>query len=122
MKSAAEQPFSIVMLMGKHVVLFATAQICATAAVQLITPRLPTDCSDVSDLDRLYTIYPAGSTSPVQVYCDMSKEDIDSSAERWRARMEEQPAAHHSLSKPQPHISRLKQYYLHPHLGVSYRN
>lgn len=46
---------------------------------------LPTDCSDVykagSGLDGVYTIYPAGPTSPVQVYCDMSKDY--SSAEKW---------------------------------------
>uniref|UniRef100_A0A3B5ASN1 Microfibril-associated glycoprotein 4-like n=1 Tax=Stegastes partitus TaxID=144197 RepID=A0A3B5ASN1_9TELE len=46
---------------------------------------LPFDCSDVyragSGLDGVYTIYPAGSTSPVQVYCDMSKDDA--SAEKW---------------------------------------
>ncbi|XP_068160856.1 microfibril-associated glycoprotein 4-like [Antennarius striatus] len=48
---------------------------------------LPTDCSDVyrsgSGLDGVYTIYPAGPTSPVQVYCDMSKDGIDNSAEKW---------------------------------------
>lgn len=48
---------------------------------------LPTDCSDVykagSGLDGVYTIYPAGSTSPVQVHCDMSRDDIDGSAEKW---------------------------------------
>ncbi|KAG7227728.1 hypothetical protein INR49_029493 [Caranx melampygus] len=48
---------------------------------------LPTDCSDIykagSGLDGVYTIYPAGSTSPVQVYCDMSRDNIDDSAEKW---------------------------------------
>uniref|UniRef100_A0A3B4EY85 Zgc:171687 n=1 Tax=Pundamilia nyererei TaxID=303518 RepID=A0A3B4EY85_9CICH len=48
---------------------------------------LPTDCSDIyrggAGVDGVYTIYPAGSTSPVQVYCDMSKDDIDNSAEKW---------------------------------------
>ena len=51
---------------------------------------LPTDCSDVyragSGLDGVYTIYPAGPTSPVQVYCDMSKDHMDSSAEKWTVR------------------------------------
>ena len=51
---------------------------------------LPTDCSDIykagSGQDGVYTIYPAGPTSPVQVYCDMSKDD---SAEKWTVRMEE---------------------------------
>ncbi|GAA6214571.1 microfibril-associated glycoprotein 4-like [Lates japonicus] len=46
---------------------------------------LPTDCSDIyragSGTDGVYTIYPAGPTSPVQVYCDMSRDD--SSAEKW---------------------------------------
>ncbi|KAM7381242.1 hypothetical protein PAMA_012204 [Pampus argenteus] len=46
---------------------------------------LPTDCSDVyrggSGRDGVYTVYPAGPTSPVQVYCDMSKDD--DSAEKW---------------------------------------
>nr|XP_046232791.1 microfibril-associated glycoprotein 4-like [Scatophagus argus] len=48
---------------------------------------LPTDCSDIyrsgSGLDGVYTIYPAGPTSPVQVYCDMSKDNIDESPEKW---------------------------------------
>ncbi|XP_031600464.1 microfibril-associated glycoprotein 4-like [Oreochromis aureus] len=48
---------------------------------------LPTDCSDIyrggAGVDGVYTIYPAGSTSPVQVYCDMSKDDIDNSVEKW---------------------------------------
>ncbi|XP_039990440.1 microfibril-associated glycoprotein 4-like isoform X2 [Xiphias gladius] len=48
---------------------------------------LPTDCSDIyragSGQDGVYTIYPAGPTSPVQVYCDMSKDGIDNSAEKW---------------------------------------
>uniref|UniRef100_A0A3B4WUL2 Microfibril associated protein 4 n=1 Tax=Seriola lalandi dorsalis TaxID=1841481 RepID=A0A3B4WUL2_SERLL len=48
---------------------------------------LPTDCSDIykagSGLDGVYTIYPAGPTSPVQVYCDMSRDDTGSSAEKW---------------------------------------
>ncbi|KAM9425022.1 microfibril-associated glycoprotein 4-like isoform 2-T2 [Pholidichthys leucotaenia] len=35
---------------------------------------LPTD---------FYTIYPAGPTSRVQVYCDMSNDNIDNSAEKW---------------------------------------
>lgn len=55
---------------------------------------LPTDCSDVysagSGLDGVYTIYPAGPTSPVQVYCDMSKDGIDDSTEKWTVRMKEQ--------------------------------
>ncbi|KAM6896867.1 microfibril-associated glycoprotein 4-like [Xenentodon cancila] len=50
------------------------------------SPR-PTDCSDVyragSGQDGVYTIYPAGPTSPVQVYCDMSTDTIDSSPEKW---------------------------------------
>lgn len=49
---------------------------------------LPTDCSDIyragSGTDGVYTIYPAGPTSPVQVYCDMSRDD--SSAEKWTVR------------------------------------
>uniref|UniRef100_A0A3Q2QLC9 Microfibril associated protein 4 n=1 Tax=Fundulus heteroclitus TaxID=8078 RepID=A0A3Q2QLC9_FUNHE len=50
------------------------------------SPR-PGDCSDIyrsgSGLDGVYTIYPAGPTSPVQVYCDMGKDDIGDSAEKW---------------------------------------
>ncbi|XP_054898869.1 microfibril-associated glycoprotein 4-like [Poeciliopsis prolifica] len=51
------------------------------------SPR-PRDCSDVyrsgSGLDGVYTIYPAGPTSPVMVYCDMDKDDnLGSSAEKW---------------------------------------
>ncbi|XP_044035125.1 microfibril-associated glycoprotein 4-like isoform X1 [Siniperca chuatsi] len=46
---------------------------------------LPIDCSDIyragSGLDGVYTIYPAGPTSPVQVYCDMNKDD--DSTEKW---------------------------------------
>ncbi|KAM4623533.1 microfibril-associated glycoprotein 4-like [Polymixia lowei] len=47
---------------------------------------LPTDCSDIyragSGQDGVYTIYPAGSTSPVLVYCDMSQ-DVEATAEKW---------------------------------------
>lgn len=48
---------------------------------------LPADCSDVyragSGLSGVYTIYPAGPTSPVQVYCDMSEDRVDYSPEKW---------------------------------------
>ncbi|XP_030019386.1 microfibril-associated glycoprotein 4-like [Sphaeramia orbicularis] len=48
---------------------------------------VPTDCSDIyragSGQDGVYTIYPAGPTSPVQVYCDMSRDDVDNTAEKW---------------------------------------
>lgn len=48
---------------------------------------LPADCSDVykagSGQSGVYTIYPAGPTSPVQVYCDMSLDLIDNSPEKW---------------------------------------
>uniref|UniRef100_A0A3P8S8H1 Fibrinogen C-terminal domain-containing protein n=1 Tax=Amphiprion percula TaxID=161767 RepID=A0A3P8S8H1_AMPPE len=44
---------------------------------------LPTVYKAGSGLDGVYTVYPAGPTSPVQVYCDMSKDD--SSAEKWTA-------------------------------------
>ncbi|XP_071758847.1 microfibril-associated glycoprotein 4-like [Centroberyx gerrardi] len=47
---------------------------------------LPIDCSDIyragSGQGGVYTIYPAGPTSPVQVYCDMSN-DGDGTAEKW---------------------------------------
>uniref|UniRef100_A0A3P9P550 Microfibril associated protein 4 n=1 Tax=Poecilia reticulata TaxID=8081 RepID=A0A3P9P550_POERE len=60
----------------------------------LLLPPLPClsacslkDCSDVyrsgSGLDGVYTIYPAGPTSPVLAYCDMSKDDLGGSAEKW---------------------------------------
>lgn len=55
---------------------------------------LPTDCSDIyragSGQNGVYTIYPAGPTSPVQVYCDMSKDSVDDSTEKWTVRMKEQ--------------------------------
>ncbi|KAK2820670.1 hypothetical protein Q5P01_023629 [Channa striata] len=48
---------------------------------------LPIDCSDIysggSGRDGVYTIYPAGTTSPVQVYCDMSKDSTENTAEKW---------------------------------------
>lgn len=48
---------------------------------------LPADCSDVyrggSGLSGVYTIYPAGPTSLVQVYCDMSPDHVDNSPEKW---------------------------------------
>ncbi|KAF7666178.1 hypothetical protein LDENG_00117610 [Lucifuga dentata] len=48
---------------------------------------LPIDCSDIyragSGQDGVYTIYPAGPTSPVQVYCDMSKDHTEDTAEKW---------------------------------------
>ncbi|XP_037547470.1 microfibril-associated glycoprotein 4-like [Nematolebias whitei] len=50
------------------------------------TGTLPKDCSDVyksgSGLNGVYTIYPAGPTSSVRVYCDMN-DVIDASAEKW---------------------------------------
>uniref|UniRef100_A0A3Q2DUB7 Microfibril associated protein 4 n=1 Tax=Cyprinodon variegatus TaxID=28743 RepID=A0A3Q2DUB7_CYPVA len=55
-------------------------------AVAYQLPR-PQDCSDIyrsgSGLDGVYTIYPAGPTSPVQVYCDMGRDDVGDSAEKW---------------------------------------
>lgn len=55
------------------------------AAVQ--PSPLPADCSDVyaagSGLSGVYTIYPAGPTSPVQLYCDMSEDRVDNSREKW---------------------------------------
>lgn len=48
------------------------------------TSPLPTDCSDVYKAGMgqsgVYAIYPAGPTSVVQVYCDMS---MDNSPEKW---------------------------------------
>lgn len=48
---------------------------------------LPADCSDVyaagSGLSGVYAIYPAGPTSGVQVYCDMSEDRLDNSPEKW---------------------------------------
>lgn len=47
---------------------------------------LPNDCSDIykagSGQDGVYTIYPAGPTSALQVYCDMSRDDTES-PEKW---------------------------------------
>ncbi|XP_029996620.1 microfibril-associated glycoprotein 4-like [Sphaeramia orbicularis] len=47
---------------------------------------LPVDCSDLYNRgfghSGVYTIYPAGSTSPVQVYCDMGCED-DPDSGKW---------------------------------------
>lgn len=47
---------------------------------------LPVDCSDVyksgSGQDGVYTIYPAGPTSALQVYCDMGRDDTESAA-KW---------------------------------------
>ncbi|KAM9715803.1 microfibril-associated glycoprotein 4-like isoform 1-T1 [Menidia menidia] len=55
--------------------------------VAVYASTLPTDCSDVyksgSGHDGVYTVYPAGPTSPVQVYCDMGRDNIDESAEKW---------------------------------------
>lgn len=55
---------------------------------------LPTNCSEVyragSSVDGVYTIYPAGSTSPVQVYCNMSGDGIDDSAAERTVRMKDQ--------------------------------
>lgn len=54
---------------------------------------LPNDCSDIykagSGQDGVYTIYPAGPTSALQVYCDMSRDDTES-PEKWTVRL-----AHH---------------------------
>lgn len=36
-----------------------------------------------SGLSGVYAIYPAGPTSPVQVYCDMSLDGVDNSPEKW---------------------------------------
>ena len=49
-------------------------------------PLLPVDCADVysrgSGSSGVYTIYPAGPTSPVQVYCDMGCVD-EPEGGRW---------------------------------------
>ncbi|KAJ7987376.1 hypothetical protein DPEC_G00325850 [Dallia pectoralis] len=46
----------------------------------------PTDCNDIymsgSGQNGVYTIYPAGPTSPVQVFCDMSMDGGESSG-KW---------------------------------------
>uniref|UniRef100_A0A8C6SMG5 Microfibril associated protein 4 n=1 Tax=Neogobius melanostomus TaxID=47308 RepID=A0A8C6SMG5_9GOBI len=46
----------------------------------------PFDCNDVytsgSGHDGVYTIYPAGPTSGLQVYCDMGRDDTEA-AEKW---------------------------------------
>lgn len=56
-----------------------------TAAVR--PSPLPADCSEVYKAgwgqSGVYAIYPAGATSPVQVYCDMSPDRTDSSPEKW---------------------------------------
>lgn len=61
------------------------------AAVQ--QSPLPTDCSDVyaagSGLSGVYAIYPAGPTSPVQVYCDMSEDRVDNSPAKWTVSSQE---------------------------------
>ncbi|KAM9837515.1 microfibril-associated glycoprotein 4-like [Aulostomus maculatus] len=48
---------------------------------------LPMDCSDIyrtgSTKDGVYTVYPQCLASPVQVYCDMSEDNTDNSAEKW---------------------------------------
>lgn len=48
---------------------------------------VPVDCSDIyragSGQDGVYTIYPAGPTSAVQVYCDMSRDPLKVTAEKW---------------------------------------
>ncbi|XP_076008336.1 microfibril-associated glycoprotein 4-like [Genypterus blacodes] len=47
----------------------------------------PVDCSDIYRAglgqDGVYTIYPAGPTSPVQVYCEMSNDQLEVTAEKW---------------------------------------
>lgn len=47
----------------------------------------PIDCFDVyrarSGCSSMLSIYPAGPTSLVQVYCDMSSDGVESSAEKW---------------------------------------
>lgn len=66
----------------------ASLQLALVLAVLLPTAvrmsPLPTDCSDVykagSGQSGVYAIYPAGPTSVVLVYCDMSE---DNSAEKW---------------------------------------
>ncbi|KAE8283935.1 Microfibril-associated glycoprotein 4 36 kDa microfibril-associated glycoprotein [Larimichthys crocea] len=61
--------------------------LAALLPVAAYQSTLPTDCSDVysagSGQDGVYAIYPAGGTSRVQVYCDMSKDGTDCSGEKW---------------------------------------
>ncbi|XP_028828332.1 microfibril-associated glycoprotein 4-like [Denticeps clupeoides] len=49
-------------------------------------PTLPQDCEDLYSsghtLSEVYTIYPAGISSPVQAYCDMGCEDSEKN-EHW---------------------------------------
>lgn len=67
--------------------------LAALLPVAAYQSTLPTDCSDVysagSGQDGVYAIYPAGGTSRVQVYCDMSKDGTDCSGEKWTVRMED---------------------------------
>lgn len=73
------------------VLFFSSLQLRVVLAVLLPVAAhqspLPVDCSDIyragSGLDGVYTVYPAGPTSPVQVYCDMSLDNTDNSAEKW---------------------------------------
>ncbi|XP_072317210.1 microfibril-associated glycoprotein 4-like [Eucyclogobius newberryi] len=48
--------------------------------------QFPFDCNDVYKAglgqDGVYTVYPAGPTSALQVYCDMGRDDTDSPA-KW---------------------------------------
>ncbi|XP_017291133.2 microfibril-associated glycoprotein 4 [Kryptolebias marmoratus] len=68
-------------------VVFVALLPAAAAAAAAFPSPWPSDCSDVyrsgSGRDGVYTVYPAGPTSPVQVYCDMSQDDGDASAEKW---------------------------------------
>ncbi|KAG7460321.1 hypothetical protein MATL_G00219990 [Megalops atlanticus] len=62
------------------------AVLLALPAVLHPPSSVPLDCADVysSGMGRsgVYTIYPAGPTSPVQVFCDMGCEE-DSDGGRW---------------------------------------
>ncbi|KAG9330912.1 hypothetical protein JZ751_021631, partial [Albula glossodonta] len=58
------------------------------AAVSDSVKFLPLDCEDIynngSIHSGVYTIFPAGHASPVQVYCDMGCEDsIDNDGGKW---------------------------------------
>lgn len=83
--------FSSNLICDTNALFFSSLQLRVVLAVLLPVAAhqspLPTDCSDIyragSGLDGVYTIYPAGPTSPVQVYCDMSLDNNDNSAEKW---------------------------------------
>ena len=82
-------PLGLLVLLGVNLVLVSGTPVVVgdTPVVVSGTPEsLPVDCSDLYSNgfgnSGVYTIFPAGPTSPVQVFCEMDSMDAPDS-DKW---------------------------------------